>query len=134
MEQHPSMNRIYRFVWSQTSQAWVVMAENSHRQGKRSSRGLLTAALSLSAGVPLAGPTAGQIVAGSGSISHSGTTATIEKSSPTLTLTSQSFNVAPQHRVDFVQPSSSAIAINRIFGNSGTPLRLRTSAGRSGYQ
>jgi len=49
MEQHPSMNRIYRIVWSQTSQAWVVMAENSHRQGKRSSRGLLTAALSLSA-------------------------------------------------------------------------------------
>jgi trimeric autotransporter adhesin len=124
MEQHPSMNRIYRFDWSQTSEAWVVISENSRRQGKRSSRGPLTAALSLSAGVPLAGPTAGQIVAGSGSISHSGTTATIEKSSPTLTLTSQSFNVAPQHR----------IAINRIFGNSGTPLRLRTSTGRSGYQ
>jgi hypothetical protein len=124
MEQHPSMNRIYRFNWSQTSQAWVVMAENSRRQGKRSSRGLLTAALSLSAGVALAGPTRGQIVAGSGSISHAGTTTTIEKSSPTLTLTSQSFNVVPQHR----------IAFNRIFDNSGTPLRLRTSTGRSGYQ
>ena len=124
MEQHPSMNRIYRFDWSQTSQAWVVMAENSRRLGKRSSRGLLTAALSLSAAAALARPTGGQIVAGSGSISRSGTTTTIEKSSPTLTLTSQSFNVAPQHR----------IAINRIFGNSGTPLRLRTSTGRSGYQ
>ena len=124
MEQHPSMNRIYRFDWSQTSQAWVVMAESSRRQGKRSSRGLLTTALSLRAGVALAGPTGGQIVAGSGSIFHSGTNTTIEKSSPTLTLTSQSFNVAPQHR----------IAINRIFGNSGTPLRLRTSTGRSGYQ
>jgi len=117
------MNRIYRFDWSHTSQAWVVMAENSHRKGKRSSRAPLTAALSLSAGVALAGPPGGQIVAGAGSISHSGTTTTIE-SSPTVTLTSQSFSVAPQHR----------IAINRIFGNSGTLLRLRTSTGRSGCQ
>jgi hypothetical protein len=110
------------------------MAENSRRKGKRSSRRLLTAALSLSAAVALAGPTGGQIVAGSGSISHSGNTTTIEKSSPTLTLTSQSFNITPQQRVDFVQPSSSAIAINRILGNNGTPLRLWTSDGRSGYQ
>jgi hypothetical protein len=134
MKQHPSTNRIYRFVWSQTSQAWVVMAENSRRKSKRSSRGLLTAVLSLSAGVALAGPTGEQIVGGSGSISHSGHTTTIEKSSPTLTLTSQSFNVAPHHRVGFVRPSSSAIEINRIFGNNGTPLRMRASDGRSGYQ
>jgi hypothetical protein len=135
MKQHPSMNRIYRFVWSQTSQAWIVMAENSRRQGKRSNRGLLTAALSLSAGVALAGPTGEQIIAGSASISHSGNTTTIEKSSPTIALTPQSFNIAPQQqRVNFVQPSSSAIAINRILGNNGTPLRLWMSDGRSGYQ
>ena len=128
------MNRIYRLVWSETCRAWVVVAENSRRQGERSSRRLLAAALSLSAAVALAGPTGGQIVAGSGSISHSGNTRTIEKSSPTLALTSQSFNIGPQQRVDSVQPSSSAIAINRISGNNGTPLRLWTSDGRSGYQ
>jgi len=128
MKKHPYMNRIYRLVWSQTSQAWVVMAENLRRQGKRSSRRLLTAALSLSAGVALAGPIRGQIVAGSGCISHSGNTTTIEKSSPTFTLTSRSSNI------DFVQPSSSAITINRILSNNGTPLRLCTSDGRSGYQ
>jgi hypothetical protein len=33
-----------------------------------------------------------------------------------------------------VQPSSSAITINRILSNNGTPLRLCTSDGRSGYQ
>jgi hypothetical protein len=134
MKKHHSMNRIYRLVWSQTSQAWVVMAENVRRQGKRSSRRLLTAALSLSAGMALVGPTRGQIVAGSGCISHSGNTTTIEKSSPTLTLTSRSFNSAPQQRVEFVQPSSSAITINRILNNNRTPLRLCTSDGRSGYQ
>ena len=48
MKKHPSMNRIYRLVWSQTSQAWVVMAENLRRHGKRSSRRLLTAALARS--------------------------------------------------------------------------------------
>jgi hypothetical protein len=58
------------------------MAENSRRKGKRSSRRLLTAAQPLSAAVALAGPTGGQIVAGSGGISHSGNTTTIEKSSP----------------------------------------------------
>jgi hypothetical protein len=84
--------------------------------------------------VALAGPTGGQIVAGLGSISHSGNTTTIEQSSATLALTSQSFNIAPQQRIDFVQPSSSAIAINRILGDNGTPLRLWTSDGRSGYQ
>jgi hypothetical protein len=128
------MNRIYRPVWSETSRAWVVVAENSRRQGKRSSRRLLAAALSLSAPVALAGPTGEQIIAGSGTISHSGNTTTIEKSSPTLALTPQSFNIAPQQRVNFVQPSSRAIAIYRILGNNGTPLRLWTSDGRSGYQ
>jgi hypothetical protein len=108
MKQHASMNCICGLVWSEASRAWVAVA--------------------------LAGPTGGQIVAGSGSISHSGNTTTLEQSSATRALTSQSFNIAPQQRIDFVQPSSSAIAINGILGANGTPLRLWTSDGRSGYQ
>jgi len=134
MKQHPSMNRIYRLDWSVTSQAWVFMAENSRRQGKRSSRRMLPAALSLSAGVALAGPTRGQILAHSGCISHSGNTTTIQRSSPTLTPTSRSVNIGPQQRVNIVQSSCSAITIDRILSNNGTPLRLWTSDGRSGCQ
>ena len=132
MTKHATMNRIYRLVWGQTSQAWVVMAEYLRRQGGRSNRRLLTAALS--AGVAFVGPARGQILAGSGCIAHSGNTATIVKSSPTLTLPSRSFSIGPQQRVEFVQPSSSAPTINRILSNNGTALRLGTSDGRSGYQ
>jgi len=132
LKQH-APNRIYRLVWSHASRAWVAVAENSRGQGKRSNRRLVAAALSLSVPVALAGRTGGQVVAGSGSISHSADTTTIEQSRPTLAPTSQSFNIALQQSVDFLQPSSRAIAVNRILGNNGTPLRL-WKHGRSGYQ
>jgi hypothetical protein len=135
MKQHTPVNRIYRLVfWSEGCRAWLAVAENSRRQGKRSSRRLLAATPPLSAVVALVDPIGGQIVAGSGSVSQSGNTMTIEQSNSTLASTSQSFNIAPQPRVDFMQPPSSAIAINRVFGNSGTPMRLWTSDGRSDFQ
>jgi hypothetical protein len=135
MKQHAPVDRIYRHVfWSEGPRAWVAVAENSRRQGNRSSRRLLAATPSLSAVVALADPIGGQIGAGSGSVYQSGNTMTIEQSNSTLASTSQSFNIASQPRVDFMQPPSSAIAINRVLGNSGTPMRLWTSDGRSDFQ
>lgn len=73
------------------------------------------------AGVAYAGngPTGGQVVSGSGQIRQVGNTTTIVQTSPTLSLNWQSFNIAPDQTVNFQQPGSSAIAINRIF--SSTP-------------
>ncbi|RDS79487.1 filamentous hemagglutinin N-terminal domain-containing protein, partial [Dyella monticola] len=68
------------------------------------------------------GPVGGQIVAGSGQIQQNGTTTTIRQTSPTLSLNWQSFNIAPNQTVDFVQPGSDAIAVNRIF--SSTPSAI----------
>ena len=68
------------------------------------------------------GAVGGQITSGSGQIQQVGNTTTIRQDSPTLTLNWQSFNIAPNQSVDFLQPSSSAIAVNRIF--STTPSEI----------
>ena len=66
--------------------------------------------------------TGGQITAGAGRISQAGNTTTIEQSSQNLSLNWQSFNVAANQTVDFVQPGASSIAVNRILGNSGSEI------------
>jgi len=114
MKSHASMNRIYRLVWNQVLNAWVAVAETAKGRGKGSSRKLIAAALSLSTIAALAGPQGGQVVSGAGAISQSGNTTTINQASQNLSLSWQSFNVAKPETVNFVQPSASAIAVNRI--------------------
>ena len=66
MKRHAAMNRIYRLVWSQVSNAWVAVAENAKGRGKAiSGRKLIAAALALAgsgllAPLALAAPTAGK--------------------------------------------------------------------------
>jgi filamentous hemagglutinin family protein len=135
------MNRSYRLLWSAVRDAWIPAAENARGQGKRASRPRaaftrVTAALAaatLALGIACAqagaspassstGPSGGAITAGSGSISQSGTLTTITQASPHLSLTWASFNIPAQDIVDFVQPSASAIAVNRILDVNGTQI------------
>ena len=122
MKSHASMNHIYRLVWNQVLSAWVAVAETARGRGKGSSRKLVAAALSLTSAVALAGPDGGQVVAGTGSIAQAGSTTTITQSSPNLSLNWQHFNLAPQETVNFLQPSASALAINRIFDTNGSQI------------
>jgi filamentous hemagglutinin family protein len=73
-------------------------------------------------GLAHAAPTGSQITSGSGSVSQSGNTTTVLQSSNDLFLNWQSFNVTASEVVNFVQPNSSAIAVNRILGNSGSQI------------
>ena len=68
------------------------------------------------------GPVGGQIVGGSGQIQQVGNTTTIRQNSQTLSLNWQSFDIAPDQTVNFLQPGSGAIAVNRIF--SSTPSEI----------
>ncbi len=122
MKRHASMNRAYRLVWSEVSQTWVAVAESVRGRGKGSSRKLIAAALLLSTSIALAGPTGGQVVAGTGGINQLGNTTNIQQSSQNLSLNWQSFNVSPQETVNFLQPSASAIAVNRIFDTQGSQI------------
>ena len=67
-------------------------------------------------------PSGGQVVSGSGSIAQSGDTTTIRQLSQELLLNWQSFNIGSQDTVDFLQPSASAIAVNRIFSTNGSKI------------
>ncbi|MGC1548286.1 MAG: YDG domain-containing protein, partial [Rhodanobacter sp.] len=130
------MNHIYRLCWNRSLSQWVPASELAHTTrvgGGSRKRGVVgqrvmaftLLAMSLSmAGLAHAGtaPTGGQIVSGSGQIQQVGNTTTIRQDSPTLTLNWQSFNIASNQTVDFLQPGSGAIAVNRIL--SSTPSEI----------
>jgi filamentous hemagglutinin family protein len=132
MYSHGSFNRVYRLVWSALHQTWVVASELAGGRGKSSSTPLLSAALlaglaGLSGGAGAA-PQGGQVVGGSGSISTSGATTTITQASDKLSLNWQSFNVGKTESVNFVQPSASAVAANRIYDTQGSQILGRINA------
>src|SRR5580692_3146066 len=123
MNRHASINRAYRLIWSALRQVWIPVAEKTRGRGKQAGRALIAATLLLGATfVHAGGPFGGKVIAGSGRIAQSGAVTTITQDSPTLSLSWATFNIAPQQTVDFVQPSSSAIAVNRIFDTNGTQI------------
>jgi filamentous hemagglutinin family protein len=134
MDRHASINRIYRLVWSHVHKTWVVVAETARGRGKKTNRKLLAAsALAVATQLAHAGPAGGQVTAGSGSIHQSGNTTTINQSSQTLSLSWQSFNTNGGETVNVVQPSSSAIAVNRIFDTNGTQFMGKLNANGQVY-
>ena len=129
MKRNGSMNHIYRLVWSQVRQAWVAVAENTsgRGKGKNNRRRLIAAAMSLTTVTTilpdaLASPTGGQVVSGTATINQSGNTTTINQSSNNVSLNWASFDIGTGQTVNFVQPSATSVAVNRILGNSGTQI------------
>ncbi|MGK5075287.1 YDG domain-containing protein [Janthinobacterium sp. ZB1P44] len=117
---HASMNRIYRLVWSHVHQTWVAVHERARGKGKSANRRLVASVLLAASHAAMAGPTGGQVTAGNGTINQNGATTTVTQASQNLSLNWQSFNTSSGETVNFVQPSASAIAVNRIGGNSAT--------------
>ena len=127
MQSNGSMNRVYRLVWNATTGVWQAVCECSKGRGKtkaRTSRAtnlscLIASALGVMPLVVLAAdlPTGGQVVAGSAAISQAGTTLTVTQTSGKLATDWQSFNIGVGNTVNFVQPSSSAVALNRVLGS-----------------
>ncbi|WP_457279479.1 beta strand repeat-containing protein [Polaromonas sp. P5_D5] len=90
--------------------------------GRWTLRKPVTAVLLLGAATAQAGPVDGQVTSGAASISQSGSATTINQSSQNASLTWKSFNVGAQESVNFVQPSASAIAVNRILDTHGSQI------------
>jgi filamentous hemagglutinin family protein len=127
MKRHASLNRIYRLIWNRLSNTWVAVSENAKGQGKSSSRKLVAGALALTGGVfltpmAMAGPTGGQVTAGSGSIAQAGANTTITQTSQNMAINWQSFGIAANESVRFNQPSATSIALNRILGQSPSQI------------
>jgi filamentous hemagglutinin family protein len=144
------MNRVYRLIWSQIRSAWIPVAETARGRGKSgrarsiANPNVLAAAVSLAlsplayAGPPVppcvapacgtsavgatSHPLGGKVVSGTGTITQSGNTTDIRQSSADVSIDWQSFNIGSQATVDFLQPSASAVAVNRILGNNGSHI------------
>jgi filamentous hemagglutinin family protein len=145
MKRHASLNRCYRLIWSTLLNTWVAVAETARGRGKAASRKRLhrTAAISTttlaSLLLPLvlspviAAPVGGEVVSGNASISQTGNTTNIVQSTTNATLNWQGFNIAPTEVVNFVQPSASAIAVNRIMDSNGTQILGQLNANGQVY-
>jgi trimeric autotransporter adhesin len=128
------MNHIYRLCWNRTLRAWVPASELAKSKSVGTSRSrpatrvplmlsLLSVSLGMS-GLAWAGntPMGGQVVSGSGQITQSGSVTTIQQNSQTLSLNWQSFGIGADQTVNFLQPGSSAIAVNRVLGNTASEI------------
>ena len=132
------MNHIYRLVWSRLNHSWVAVSESARGQGKKVNRklSLLVGVVALGAtslGNVVAAPAGGQVTAGTGTISQTGNTTTINQSTQNLSLSWSQFNVAPQEIVNFVQPSSASIAVNRILSTNGSEILGQINANGQVY-
>ncbi|MGZ5733666.1 MAG: two-partner secretion domain-containing protein, partial [Caldimonas sp.] len=74
------------------------------------------------AGVAPVLPTGATVVKGQGSVSVAGSDMTVEQSSQRLVTDWQSFSIGAGNSVRFVQPSSSAVALNRVTGNDPSSI------------
>ncbi len=62
-------------------------------------------------------PKGGKIVGGAGSISSTGTTMTVTQTTERMAADWQSFSIGKGHTVNFVQPNSNSVALNRVLGS-----------------
>ncbi len=112
---------------SDLHQSFIAVAEIARARGKRTCSAVLLSALALLAlGADL--PEGGRIVAGSGAIASNGTTMTVTQTSERLVADWQSFGIGPRNAVDFVQPSSSSVALNRVLGSDVSGIQGQLSA------
>jgi hypothetical protein len=128
------MNRIFRLIWSDAAQTWVVTHEHAKSRGKRSSSassalllaGALLAPLALAAPpappAPNALPTGGQVAAGQAVISQAGSTMTIQQATDKAILNWQSFNIGANATVNFQQPNAGSVALNRVLGQDPSAI------------
>lgn len=67
-------------------------------------------------------PTGGVVAAGSASIANSASATTITQTSSNVVINWQSFGIGANQTVQFVQPSSSSIALNRVLGSDPSSI------------
>lgn len=95
---------------------------------KKSLWRLLIHLCALGAQLANAEPQGGKVVSGSGQISTTENTTTVLQSTPTITLVWDKFNIAPKETVNFLQPSASSVAVNRIFDINGSQIMGQINA------
>lgn len=135
------MNKTHRLIWNSLRQTWAVAHEGAATQGKRSRSGPRPGALAavLAGAViaqsalaappaPNALPTNGQVVSGQAVIAQAGSTMTIRQASNQAILNWNTFNIGANAAVNFIQPGSNAVALNRVVGSDPSAIYGSLSA------
>ncbi|MDP3756801.1 filamentous hemagglutinin N-terminal domain-containing protein, partial [Polaromonas sp.] len=136
------MNRIYQSIWSDSSGAFVAVSENAGGAGKKKSSSMtgcpsaasfavtaLSACLMFGLGASAyALPTGGVVAAGGASITSTASTTTITQSTANAAINWQSFGIAAGQTVQFVQPGSTSVALNRVLGADPSSIMGNLSA------
>ncbi|MBI1173671.1 MAG: filamentous hemagglutinin N-terminal domain-containing protein [Sideroxydans sp.] len=135
------MNKIHRIRWSAVRKTWVATSEISGSRGKSASlrKGIVgTVSSALMAALPLCAhavppapdalPTGGQVVSGQASILQSGAQMSVNQTSNKAVLNWNTFNIGANAAVTFQQPSSSAVALNRVIGADPSAIYGKLSA------
>ncbi len=79
-------------------------------------------------GMAIAGPEGAAVTGGRGSISQRGNTTTINQATDRMAIDWQSYNVAADERIHYIQPDSSSISLNTILSNTGSQIHGRIDA------
>jgi filamentous hemagglutinin family protein len=108
-----SSARPSRRPWRQVASCHPVPPCSPHRLA-------IALALGLGAVSAVASPQGGVVITGNATIDQTGTVTTIEQSTQKASINWTSFSVAADETVQFVQPSSSAITLNRVIGNEAS--------------
>ncbi|EKT0983061.1 filamentous hemagglutinin N-terminal domain-containing protein [Salmonella enterica] len=142
------MNKIYRLKFDRRRNELVAVSEITAGTGKEKNTGHIAGLCDVSTFRKLVGtltplafltgliislfpvvalanpdlPTGGQIVGGQGSISTSGNQMTIHQQTQNMATNWHSFDIGQNNTVQFVQPDSSSVALNRVTGASGSQI------------
>ena len=124
------MNHIYRSIWNEKTGTFAATSENASSAGKKASSPTgvagaahfalkaLSASLMLALGANVyALPPTGKVTAGSATITNTVPgTLVINQNTGNVVINWQSFNIAAGETVQFVQPDSNSVALNRVTG------------------
>jgi len=126
------MNHAYRLVCNAQGRPCVPAPESARGRGKAGGRSLKPLAVVLAAGFVASGawaapaadalPTGGQVVAGQAGISQSGNTLTVSQGSDKAIIDWQRFDIGSSAAVQFLQPSSSSVALNRVLSGDASQI------------
>ena len=140
------MNKVYRLIWNELSNTFVAVAENVKGRGKRASTAcanrsdlgtmhpglrikILAALLALIISPAFAAqpadyalPSGGTVTAGTATISQSGARMDINQSSQRTAINWNTFDIGAAAQVNFNQPGSSAVALNRVLSSDPSSI------------
>jgi filamentous hemagglutinin family protein len=85
-------------------------------------------ALTLPARESCAGPTGEEVTAGAATVQRSGSSLTVDQSTPRAAINWQTFDIAPTESVRFNQPNASSIVLNRVLGQNSSHILGTLSA------